>query len=202
MIFVNGFAKIHANTISAEKTLESYYKGDQDRLFYNRAFDISFAAVHTGVSLYGLSRFSKHQDESNAIYALNGIMGAMLLYRSFSHASIYKAPNDEIKKIKDPKLRERIAEYKLRELSNNERQLRRLSSGFGLVSSILLGVFSEGKPMELISSTFLAANSIFYLFFYSAYGEDAYDKYYFYKKAYPQVSYYKKSLLFTMNFKF
>ena len=66
----------------------------------------------------------------------------------------------------------------------------------------MIAAFSEGKGVELASSAFIIGNSIFYLFFYQSYGENAYDKYFYFKKAYPEISYYNNTLRLSLNFKF
>ena len=105
---------------------------------YTYGFDISFAALNTTLSLYGLSRFSKHQDELNVIYGINAVVGGLLLARAIritSERGIFRIPYYEVKRIRNIRLREKIAEYRLMEISNSVRQLRRITGYFGLISA-------------------------------------------------------------------
>jgi hypothetical protein len=104
--------------------------------------------------------------------------------------------------MKNLKLREEVSDFRLLEISNSARQLRKISSIFTLVSSVMIAALSEGKKFELLSSLFMAGNSIFYLGFYESYGEDAYDKYFFFKKAYPEFSFSGSSFKLALNFRF
>jgi len=188
---------------SAYRTVEAYMQADKGALSYNYAFDISYASVNAAISYYGLSRYSKHQDELNVIYLLNAVVNTMLLSRNISvvrRGGLFYEPYTNLQKISNPELREMVAEYRLMEVSNSTRQLRRISSCFSLLSSIFIAMFSEGNSNEMIASAFMAGNSIFYLLFYESYGEDARDKYFFLKKAYPEVSMTEEGVRLALKF--
>jgi len=190
---------------TAYETLRGHASTERGTFFYNYAFDLAFSTINTSASLWGLSRFNKHQDELNVLYASNLLIGSLMLYRSFSIMSaggLFHETYRGVKKVKDKKLREIVAEYRLRELSNSIRQYRRITSTVGLLSSIFIAAFSEGRSNELVTGMFIGFNSLFYMLFYNSYGEDAYDKYFFYKKAYPQLSYIDNIFRLTLNFKF
>ena len=194
-----------AGEYSAFRTLEGYVQADRGALVYNYAFDISYAGALTGLSTCGLTRFSGHQDELNVIYALNGLVGAALLFRTvriIRENGIFRDPYRAAKAISNPLLREKFSEYKMIEVSNSARQLRKISSTFSLVSSLFVAGFSEGMRSELVTGAFMAGVSIFYLFFYESYGEDVYEKYFFFKKAYPEMALSENGIRLNLNFVF
>ena len=204
LLFLFTYTALAEDTI-AYKTLQGYAVADKEALGYNYVFDFSYASMNLLLSSYGLSRFSKHQDEISVIYAANAIINFLHLYRTYSivgENGLFHEAYEKVKKENNVKLREMISEYKLMEISNSVRQLRRITAYWGLISSGFMAAFAEGKKIELASSLFLFSNSVFYLLFYSSYGEDAYDKYFFYKKAYPEISFKKEAVTLTMNFIF
>lgn len=202
LLAISAFADDGKN-LEAYKTLEGYANIEREHKWQSYFFDYSFSAINTINSLYGLARFKKHQDEVSLFCFTNLIASAADFYRLGRDSGGGGPFNREFKKVKaiqEEKGKNKVSEYKLMELSNGARQIRKINGYYSILTGLLVGIFSEGKKGELLISGVYAANGLSHLLINKSFGEDVYDRYFLGTKIVSINS--KERYILTLNYQF